>query len=133
MTQDEESPLAALGGLKAGWLVQAEVDLTEIATVIAAMANPNAIMPALSKQLYGVAHNIKGQAGTFGYLLMSDIAGKLCVYLRERGAALAATDGPLLRAHHASLSFVLSKRLEGDGGPAGRAILEKLAGLAGTR
>jgi hypothetical protein len=99
--------------------------------ILDTMAKADAVMDVLSKELHGVAHNLKGQAGTFGFTLLSQLAGKLCEYIRTRAAGLQAGNLPVLRAYHAALKFVLSKRLEGDGGEAGRAILAKIASLSG--
>lgn len=40
-----------------------------------------------AERLYRLAHDVKGQAATFGFALVGTIAGRLCALLRsERGA-----------------------------------------------
>ena len=38
---------------------------------------------AILDELYGIAHNIKGQGGSFGYDLVSEIGASFCNYLRS--------------------------------------------------
>jgi hypothetical protein len=116
-----------LNALKPGWLDQADNDLIKMVEILDNMAKPDGAIDALAKQLHNLAHDLKGQAGTFGFTLLSAVAANLCHFLRK---GVASLDLPVLRAHHAALKFVLSKRLEGDGGAAGKAILAKLAGLS---
>jgi hypothetical protein len=118
-----------LNALKPGWLTQADGDLVRMNEILDNMAKPDAEIAALSKQLHAIAHDLKGQAGTFGLALMSAVAANFCHFIRKHAAS---PDLSVLRAHHAALKFVLSKRLEGDGGAAGKAILAKLAGLSGS-
>jgi len=73
--------------------------------------------------MFTTAHNIKGQAGTFGYPLVGRIAGSLCAYLRR---AESAADLNILAAHVEALRAILANGVSGDGGPLGREIAEGL-------
>ena len=70
-------------------------------------------------RMFAIAHDIKGQAGTFGYPLLSDLAARLCRLLQTDGAEGA---GSLV----AAMAEVVRDRLAGDGGERGR---EMVAGL----
>ena len=83
---------------------------------------------ALMLEIYRIAHNIKGQGGSFGFHLVTDIGASLCEVTREPGAR----DGgeiDVIDRHLEAMSFVVSEDLRGDGGDAGRRILEKIGTL----
>jgi chemotaxis protein histidine kinase CheA len=71
------------------------------------------------------AHDIKGQGGSFNYPLMTRIGGALCRLLKERPEldddALA-----VVLAHVEAMETVVVRRLEGDGGEVGTALLAGL-------
>jgi CheY-like chemotaxis protein len=78
------------------------------------------------------AHDIKGQAGSFGYRLATDIAQSLVRVVipilddfdrrDDRPVALRI----LLSAHVEALKVVSSQRIKGDGGAEGRELLAEL-------
>ncbi len=78
------------------------------------------------------AHDIKGQAGSFGYRLATDVAHSLVRVLtpvlddfarrNERPVVL----GKLLSAHVNALKIVSHQRIKGDGGAEGRELLNEL-------
>ncbi len=77
------------------------------------------------KEIFGVCHNIKGQGGSFGYELMTMIGGSVCEITREAGNA-SEYMLKVVEAHIAALEFVVEKGIKGDGGEAGRGLLDKL-------
>lgn len=80
---------------------------------------------ATLKRMYTTAHDMKGQASTFGYPLLTRIAQALC-------RLLEAQPGPGERnVEHLALlveaiETVLERRLEGDGGREGHDLLHRL-------
>ncbi|MBI2241599.1 MAG: Hpt domain-containing protein [Magnetospirillum gryphiswaldense] len=66
---------AALHNLAAEYPHRLEVDLTRADACLAA--------PADIDRLYTILHDIKGQAGTFGYPLVGAIAQRLCLGIKE--------------------------------------------------
>lgn len=78
------------------------------------------------------AHDIKGQAGSFGYLLATDVAQSLVRAVipildefdrrNYRAIALRA----LLSAHVDALKLISDQRIKGDGGAEGRELLGEL-------
>lgn len=76
------------------------------------------------RQLRRIAHDLKGEAGTFGFDLITDIADCFGAYLREI---------PVARQSHADIvrfvcafHHVWGERIEGDGGAVGRGLLASL-------
>ena len=79
---------------------------------------------AAVKQLRRLTHDLKGEGGTFGFDLITDIADCFGTYLREI---------PVARQSHADIvrfvcafHHVWGERIEGDGGAAGRGLLASL-------
>jgi CheY-like chemotaxis protein len=80
------------------------------------------------------AHDVKGQAGSFGYALATDVAASLVRVLApvlddfdRRRLRRADLEG-LLCAHIDALKIVSSQRLKGDGGAIGQELLDELIG-----
>lgn len=78
-------------------------------------------------KLRGIAHDMKGQGSTFGYNLITDIAASLGRYLRDVPPDRRRSD--VVVAHMDALDAVLSKRILGNGGAVGRAIVDALASV----
>lgn len=72
--------------------------------------------------LFQIAHDMKGQGGSFGYDLMTSIGDHLCRLLETLDK-----DGPreqgMIRVHIDAMRVVITKELKGDGGDEGRQLL----------
>lgn len=105
---------AALDRLSPQYLHWAEADLASLRTALAELS---------TERLFAVAHNMKGQAATFGYPLITAIGERLCRYI---DAHPKDADPARLTALVEAMAQVLTVRLDGDGGTAGQAILARL-------
>lgn len=77
--------------------------------------------PMDSDRLYTIIHDIKGQAGTFGYPLISRIGQHLCRMLTDE------TPPPdRIIALLEAMESVVDHDLTGDGGDRGRELLARL-------
>ena len=72
-------------------------------------------------RLYRLVHDIKGQAGTFGYPLISAIAARLCAFLQAEPPYRDRVG-----RHLDAMAEVIARGLSGDGGEAGRELLSRL-------
>lgn len=77
--------------------------------------------PADRDRLYTIIHDIKGQAGSFGYPLVSRIGQDLCRMLTE-DAPPPERITPLLEA----MEIIIDHGLTDDGGEMGRELLARL-------
>jgi len=112
-----EAAVSALGDTFRGRVMD------DLAAIEAALARVDD--RASLEAIYTVAHDLKGQAGSFGYALMTEFAGDLCAVLRRnelRGAALRN----VVAAYAASFRHVIERDLKGDGGTPGRELRAKL-------
>jgi chemotaxis protein histidine kinase CheA len=112
-------------------LAKAEQALSE------ARADPAAAQPALQR-LYGVAHDMKGQGGSFGFPLVTHVAQSLCRLLvgpgsSARHVALPAEEATfgLVEVHLKALRLILEKSVRGEGGEVGQKLVAKLQAMAG--
>jgi len=80
---------------------------------------------AAEQELHRIAHDLAGQSTTFGYPLVSAMAGSLKLLI-EGGAARRERAHAAVQAHIKALSEVLRLGVKGDGGPAGKQILLSL-------
>lgn len=129
MTQTTVNANQELEELKQIWLDQALEDSDRVATLIAAYELAPAEYPQFPQELYRLFHDLQGQAGLFGYALLATLGGRLCSYWRGIKGQIGPKELPVVRAHLVALRFVLDRKLEGNGGPAGQAILAKLDAL----
>ena len=68
---------AALAALSNNYLAWADADLTRL---------QGALAPFQPDLLFAVAHDMKGQAGTFGFPLITELAHRLCRLLENQPA-----------------------------------------------
>ncbi|MCF8471107.1 MAG: Hpt domain-containing protein [Parvibaculum sp.] len=86
---------------------------------------------ALLDELYGIAHNVKGQGGSFGYDLVTEIGASLCNYLRS-GSRVSPEERNIVHIHIRMLKTVSENNIFGTGGETGMRIVEKLRVLTGS-
>lgn len=72
--------------------------------------------------MFQIAHDMKGQGGSFGYDLMTAIGDHLCRLLEtlDKGGARELT---MIRVHIDAMRVVITKELKDDGGDEGRQLL----------
>lgn len=86
---------------------------------------------AILDELYGIAHNIKGQGGSFGYDLVTEIGASFCNYLRS-GSRVSPEERNIVHIHIRMLKTVSENDISGTGGETGMRIVEKLRALTGS-
>jgi len=72
--------------------------------------------------LFQIAHDMKGQGGSFGYDLMTAIGDHLC-RLVEKFEQVGPRELEMIRVHIDGMRVVITKELKGDGGDEGRQLL----------
>ncbi|HMK67779.1 MAG TPA: Hpt domain-containing protein [Stellaceae bacterium] len=80
------------------------------------------------KELYRIAHGLKGNAATLGYPLVTTVAGSLCTLLEHEPSPCPRTQRAIA-AHADALLLIIDRRLSGDGGVDGRELSRDLAVL----
>ncbi len=72
--------------------------------------------------LFQIAHDMKGQGGSFGYDLMTAIGDHLCRLLETLDKS-GPREQMMIRVHIDAMRVVITKQLKGDGGDEGRQLL----------
>lgn len=82
--------------------------------------------------LFDIAHDLRGESGTFGFPLATAIAENLCSVLEDK----SQTSEPLreaVRVHIGSLKLVLSEPIKGDGGKRGAELMDGLRKISSVK
>ncbi len=119
---------AAINALKGEYVHQLRADVDQLTKVFASV-NSKSPEAALLEDLFGIAHNLKGQAGSFGYDLVTSIAASLCDLLRGQSGQTGARDLQVIGQHVQVMERVVSKGIVGDGGETGQKIVQSLRDL----
>lgn len=118
---------AAVEALKEGYrehLVAAGQRLTELRSTYA--AGPDRLETA--RDLYACGHDLKGQAATFGYELVTEVADLLCDVLRP-GELVQVSALNVVDKHIETLLKLIDQDFQGNGGETGQAVLQHLQSL----
>jgi len=81
------------------------------------------------RHAFEIAHVIKGQGGTFGYPLVTAVAGLLCRYL-ERAQREGRYDPGVAAAHLEALTGLVEGRIAGEAGDLGGDLVATLQSRA---
>jgi len=81
-------------------------------------------------ELCDISHNLKGQGGSFGYPLITQIGLSLNLMLKDLDTC-GQECAEIALAHVRALSTVLEMNIKGGGGPGGHALVQRLKGLSG--
>jgi len=74
------------------------------------------------ENVFQIAHDMKGQGGSFGYDLMTAIGDHLCRLVEKMDTA-GPREQMMIRVHIDAMRVVITKELKGDGGNEGRQLL----------
>lgn len=122
MLEKAEQIIAGLQGNYLEWVLD---DLNKLqAHYDRAVAEPENRAQAVA-DIFHVAHDVKGQGGSFGYHLMTSIGNQLCRFteaLQEAGPA----ELDVIKLHIDAMRLIIAERLEGTGGTAGEKMLAGL-------
>lgn len=80
------------------------------------------------RRMYSIAHEIRGQGGSFGFPLISVVGDSLCKFL-DRRQALDGPDRDIVRIHILAMKAVFRQGLKGDRGPLARELPKLLLAL----
>lgn len=116
---------AVIAGLQSNYLQWVEEDLTNLQAAYERASNDPQNRRVHISEIFRIAHDVKGQGGSFGYQLVTVIATYLCRIVEK-----IENPGPkqmnVIKVHIDALRLVINKRMEGDGGPAGAGLIQGL-------
>jgi len=100
-------------------------DLEACIALLKAARGDAAQRTARIKELYAIAHTIKGQGGSFGYPLITRIGASLCALIRQERDFTDADLG-IVQAHLDAMKLILAKEIKGEGGEVGGKLAARL-------
>jgi chemotaxis protein histidine kinase CheA len=100
----------------------ADEDLGALEATLAKLQEGKEDRETVVKDLYRISLDIKGSGGSFGFLMMSEVAGSLNDFLDKR-TDLTALDMDVIAQHVSALRAVYVQSIRDDGGNIGRALL----------
>jgi hypothetical protein len=120
---------AAVADLAKNFEESAVVDLDRCAGFLKAAREDPDERVANVKEIYGIAHNLKGQGSSFGYPLITRIGQSLCQLTRP-DRNFSDSDLGIVQAHLDAIRLILAKEIKGDGGDIGSKLAARLEALA---
>lgn len=115
----------ALLELKADYFGVVDPEAEKLAQICRRVRTDPAVFEGTLAELHAASFELKGQAGTFGYTLITDIGESLCRFI-------STIDSPdanrldVLQVHVDALRLVIRERMQGDGGEPGRQLRASL-------
>lgn len=100
-------------------------DLQKINDAISRATKTPTSAPEALKEIFGVSHDIKGQAASFNYPLLTAIAQSLCRFINSSEAA-ALKKFDVVGAHAKAMGTVVKHSMRSDGLVKGRKLLKVL-------
>lgn len=119
---------AAVADLAKNYASSTLVDLDRCAAFLKTAREDGGARAAAIKDLYGIAHNIKGQGSSFGYPLVTRIGHSLCTLVRQE-RTFSDGDLGIVQAHLDALRLILAKDIKGDGGDVGAKLAGRLENM----
>jgi len=79
----------------------------------------------LFEQLHAIAHDMRGQGGTFGYPLISNFSDGLYDFTGVN-TSTSDTNVEIIKSHIDAMRVVIKQRISGDGGEIGKQLKDGL-------
>lgn len=100
----------------------AKEDLVKLEDAYAKLAAGDGDAKVLLNGVFHVAHDMKGQGGSFGYELMTAVGDKLC-RLVEKMETAGPRQIKMIRLYVDAMQVIIAHKLKGDGGDEGKQLL----------
>lgn len=79
--------------------------------------------------MFEIAHDMRGEGGSFGFPLVTQIGDILCKYLTALKSP-EALELPIVKLHIDALKVVINQRLRGEGDDTAKQVVDGLARIA---
>ena len=97
-------------------------DLVRLEAAYEQLKNADGNTAAEREEIFQIAHDMKGQGGSFGYDLMTAVGDQLCRLVEKMDTA-GPREVMMVRVHIDAMRVIITKGLKGDGGNEGRQLL----------
>jgi chemotaxis protein histidine kinase CheA len=107
-----------------GW---AQEDLRDMDKALARLRDGGDAAKELA-EIFRIALDMKGQGGSFGFVMVTRIAGSLSDFLEER-ASVGRLGLEAIAAHAQAMRAIMAQNIRDEGGETGQALLVELQNL----
>jgi len=80
--------------------------------------------------VFYIAHDMKGQGGSFNYRLITVIGDALCRTIDKMTSETTGIENEVVKVHLEAMKLVIAKRMSGDGGKEGEALVAGLRSVS---
>ena len=113
-----------IAGMAGSYLKWVQDDLVKIAGAYDKLVSGQHDRKQVLSEIFQISHDMKGQGGSFGYVLMTSVGNELCRIIEKMGTSGNTTlENEVIRIHIDAMKLVIAAKLVGDGGKAGEAML----------
>lgn len=103
----------------------AHEDLANLEAALEKLRSGEVDVEAELRRMFGFAIDMKGQGGSFGYILITAIADSLMKFLEGR-TEVNPFDCEVIAAHLAAMRAVFTEEIRNDGGESGQELMDGL-------
>jgi len=114
-----EKAIAAMGDQYLDWVQDDLQRMDEAYTELAATGGGDS---SVLEKVFQVAHDMKGQGGSFGFDLVTAIGNQLCRMI-EKIDTVGEPEIEAIHVHIEAMKLVVAQKMKGDGGKAGDQIV----------
>ena len=118
---------ALVEGLKGEFEMSADGHIKKLTQLYVTLYQPKNTREDGAIELRKICHTLKGEAGSFGYALISTIADLFGNYLRE--TPIESQKQEAVKSYIDTFTLVWTQRIQGDGGEIGRQLVLSLMKL----
>ncbi len=129
LVEQAEAAIAELADTYTDWVAD---DIARLEEALTRAEQETSARREHLERAYSVCHDMKGQAGTFGYSLMTRVAASLCRFIDSiKDKEVAGGDFEVTRAHLDAMKAIIVNKVKGEGGEIGRQIAKGLERIVG--
>ncbi len=115
----------AMSNLSTEYAEWANEALENLESGLDKLRGPDADVEAECKNMFRMAIDMKGQGGSFGYLLITAVADSLMKFI-ENKTEVNEFDIEVIAAHLGAMRAVFTEEIKDDGGPVGEQLMDGL-------
>ena len=122
-----EAVIANLQGDYLTWIVEDLAKFSELVTKIKSL--PVDERGDTAKEIFEVAHDVKGQGGSFGFPLITTVANLLCRFI-EANELFSDAAIEVIGLHVDAMRLVIGENIQGPGGTKGEKLVSGLVAIS---
>ena len=115
-----------IANLSESYLDWVQEDLKKIAAAFDDLKSGRGTQKDVLNTIFRLAHDMKGQGGSFGYGLVTSVGNELCRMIEKMPTPVSQAHIDAIGVHIASMKLIIAQRMKGDAGKTGEAMLAGL-------